>query len=324
MIASLRKYRSGFTLVELLVVISIIALLIAILLPSMSLARKQARALVCQTSMRALSTAAFTYSTEYGVYPPSLSCFADSPDSQIRDLRWNGGMEWLGIGDQAGAFQEGDPNDPQSGNPKGFTAAPRFGALWPYVKDEKAYLCPSDKPGKVEPNSILGGGGNGKFSFTIFSNMGLQSPESIPSRFREISGGSRGGPVQKTRLSTRPFAKVPIFVEEHPAGINDRSAAGNIEGNFNFETDFVVSRHPPYTNRPGFKPGVPGLSTFKQGSTNIGFADGHVEAVKVNFGFSASHFRQGEEGDPDYKGIPYTAAGLLYYYGIEYKVNVIK
>jgi prepilin-type N-terminal cleavage/methylation domain-containing protein/prepilin-type processing-associated H-X9-DG protein len=53
--------RRAFTLIELLVVVSIIALLIAMLLPSMSRARKQARATACASNLRSLGLAVHAY-----------------------------------------------------------------------------------------------------------------------------------------------------------------------------------------------------------------------------------------------------------------------
>src|SRR5258708_25529209 len=59
------KRQSGFTLIELLVVVAIIALLIAILLPSLGKARDQAKTVKCAANIRSLYQALRIYQTEW-------------------------------------------------------------------------------------------------------------------------------------------------------------------------------------------------------------------------------------------------------------------
>jgi prepilin-type N-terminal cleavage/methylation domain-containing protein len=93
----------GFTLVELLVVISIIALLLAVLMPAMGKARKLAQRTVCQTRLQQLTMAGMVYSqgnngkfphqyadnvtnNHYKIEYPITTTNADAQDSWIKHI----------------------------------------------------------------------------------------------------------------------------------------------------------------------------------------------------------------------------------------------
>ena len=71
------KEKHAFTLVELLVVISIIALLLAILMPVLSQARKQAKSLICKTNLKGVSSAFFFFEEEHGIFPTAQLLMED-------------------------------------------------------------------------------------------------------------------------------------------------------------------------------------------------------------------------------------------------------
>src|SRR5439155_13412918 len=69
--------RSGFTLVEMLVVISIIALLASLLLPAIQAAREMARRMQCGNNLRNLYIATFNFESAKGYLPPSRTFWND-------------------------------------------------------------------------------------------------------------------------------------------------------------------------------------------------------------------------------------------------------
>jgi len=86
----LKRTAKGFTLVELLVVIGIIAVLISLLLPALSKARAQGLAIVCASNMRQAGIALRMYQSEFKGYLP-LSA-SDGLVWQHRLVKYIGGV----------------------------------------------------------------------------------------------------------------------------------------------------------------------------------------------------------------------------------------
>ena len=79
------RSRSGFTLVEIMIVIAIIALLAAIPIPNLLRAKLSSNEALAQSTIRAMSTAAETFATaNNGNYPTAMTDMTDVNPSYIQ------------------------------------------------------------------------------------------------------------------------------------------------------------------------------------------------------------------------------------------------
>lgn len=111
----------GFTLLELLVVISLIALLIGILLPALGKAREAGRFVVCRSNIRQVGLSMFTYAADYKVIPGAY---------------WQGpqNLDWCGRN-----------NTRYTSNPTLWRHPIMTSVLRDYMTTDVTFICPTGK-----------------------------------------------------------------------------------------------------------------------------------------------------------------------------------
>ena len=267
----MKRQSRGFTLIELLVVIAIIAILAAMLLPTLAKAKEKAYRTACLSNLKQWGLALDMYLDDYNQIFPDFSIANNTPGAPSGYSQDN--IHWTDLA----AFAAGG-----SGNSAWFNVLPPFvsqKALWQYAANPPSFVngrsifkCPTATflPAEVDPLNRVA------FSYGInFKGTNGLVPAGSPFKATMVLHSSAFVFFSDVRANS---GETPFY------GANPLNDLGAPRGSLNH----LSSRH--------------------TGGANLAFLDGHAAYFKYGYMAYQEGAKIGDPGNPDinwsYDGTP--------------------
>jgi prepilin-type N-terminal cleavage/methylation domain-containing protein/prepilin-type processing-associated H-X9-DG protein len=233
----------GFTLVELLTVITVIAVLAGLLLPALVSAKLKARGIACLNNQKQLAISCQIYADDANDRFPYNLGISETRQTVAADsfINWSSTvMDW----------ETQNPDEPGTSDNTNTVRLTR-GGLGPYTsRSANIYRCPSDtvlsdlqvqagwqhRVRSMSMNAMVGDAG-------VFSTGGANTNNPDYKQFFKVS-----------QVPTP--SQIFVFIDEHPDSINDGY----------------------FLNKPGTMGWFDLPASYHNGSANLSFTDGHAES----------------------------------------------
>lgn len=291
------RCKTGFTLVELLVVIGIIAVLVAILLPTLAKAREAGNQAKCLANIRSLTQAIIGFANDRKGWMPGRAgtgLTRYSPSGGVVNGHPPGANPAVDAADWICWMRKIDPITGQGPFNGAVDGNITYSAIAPYlgikkidttgdfaranqvgVNIENVFRCPSDQldsRGNIDDGGSLSGRGGYRYSYSA-NNMYMNP---IQNGGGATPGERYAGAVFTGKITSIkvPAEKILIVCEDEQSlddGIFNANPANWDAGRVNL----VAARHQA-KHVPGRSVANP-ATLNKDARGNVGFADGHAE-----------------------------------------------